>query len=73
MSLAFMTEAQDLAFHGRTGRGKTHLAIAIGLECVERGMEARFFTTTELLIVPTRAGGGIDRGRYSPNCPRQIC
>ena len=55
MSLAFVTEAQDFVFHGKTGRGKTHLAIAIGLACVERGMEARFFTAAELVMALTRA------------------
>ena len=55
MSLAFVAEAQDFVFHGKTGRGKTHLAIAIGLACVERGMEARFFTAAELVMALTRA------------------
>jgi len=36
--------------------GKTHLAIAIGLACVERGMETRFFTAAELVMALTRAG-----------------
>ena len=29
-SLRFVDAAQDFVFHGQTGRGKTHLAIAIG-------------------------------------------
>ena len=29
MSLAFVDSAQDFVFHGQTGRGKTHLAIAV--------------------------------------------
>ena len=55
MSLAFVTEAQDFVFHGKTGRGKTHLAIVIGLACVEHGMEARFFTAAELVMALTKA------------------
>ena len=33
-SLSFVDAAQDFVFHGQTGRGKTHLAIAIGSACV---------------------------------------
>ena len=55
MSLAFVAEAQDFVFHGKTGRGKTRLAIAIGLACVERGMEARFLAAAELVMALTRA------------------
>ena len=53
MSLAFVAEAQDFVFHGKTGRGKTRLAIAIGLACVERGMEARFLAAAELVMALT--------------------
>lgn len=50
VSLAFMESAQDFVFHGQTGRGKTHLAIAIGVECVHRGKSVRFFTAAELVM-----------------------
>lgn len=50
MGLGFVDRAQDFVFHGQTGRGKTHLAIAIGAACVERGMEVRFFTAAELTL-----------------------
>ena len=48
-SLAFVADAQDFVFHGQTGRGKTHLAIAVGSACVQAGMAVRFFTTAELM------------------------
>lgn len=54
-SLAFVDAAQDFVFHGQTGRGKTHLAIAVGLACVNAGLEARFFTAAELVLSLTRA------------------
>ena len=38
-SLGFIDAAQDFVFHGQTGRGKTHLAIAIGIAAVNRGCE----------------------------------
>ena len=35
--LDFAAKAQDLVFYGKTGRGKTHLATALGMLAVERG------------------------------------
>lgn len=62
-SLTFMAAAQDFVFHGQTGRGKTHLAIAIGISAVEKGREVRFFTAAELVMALTRAHaeGNLDR------------
>lgn len=40
-SLSFVDAAQDFVFHGQTGRGKTHLAIAIGSACVMAGKAVR--------------------------------
>lgn len=54
-ALTFVDAAQDFVFHGQTGRGKTHLAIAIGMACAERGREVRFFTAAELVMALTRA------------------
>ena len=54
-SLSFVDDAQDFVFHGRTGRGKTHLAIALGMECVRRARPVRFFTAAELVLALTRA------------------
>ena len=42
LSLDFVPKAQDLVFHGRTGRGKTHLATALGMKAIERDMSVRF-------------------------------
>lgn len=38
--LDFAAKAQDLVFYGKTGRGKTHLATALGMLAVERGRHA---------------------------------
>ena len=48
--LDFMDRAQDLVFYGRTGRGKTHLATALGMKAVERGRSVRFRQTAELVL-----------------------
>lgn len=55
MSLAFVDAAQDFVFHGQTGRGKTHLAIAVGNACVQAGRSVRFFTTAQLVLMLVRA------------------
>lgn len=55
MSLAFVDAAQDFVFHGQTGRGKTHLAIAVGNACVQAGRAVRFFTTAQLVLMLVKA------------------
>lgn len=49
-SLEFLDHAQDLVFYGRTGRGKTHLATALGVKAVEEGRSVRFCQTAELVL-----------------------
>lgn len=53
--LSFVDAAQDFVFYGQTGRGKTHLATAIGLACMNLGMETRFCTAAELVLELTKA------------------
>ena len=57
---AFLTESRNAVLIGGTGSGKTHLAIAIGANCVrERAARVRFFNTVDLvnqLEAETRAG-----------------
>ena len=48
--LDFAAKAQDLVFYGKTGRGKTHLATALGMLAVERGRSVRFRQTAELVL-----------------------
>lgn len=55
MSLGFVDAAQDFVFHGQTGRGKTHLAIAVGSACVQTGRSVRFFTTAQLVLMLVKA------------------
>lgn len=49
-SLAFLDAAQGFVFHGRTGRGKTHLAIAIGVRAINMGRSVRFYSTARLVM-----------------------
>lgn len=57
---AFLTESRNAVLIGGTGSGKTHLAIAIGANCVrEREARVRFFNTVDLvnqLEAEARAG-----------------
>ena len=57
---AFLSESRNAVLIGGTGSGKTHLAIAIGANCVrEREARVRFFNTVDLvnqLEAEARAG-----------------
>lgn len=53
--LEFIDKAQDFVFHGQTGRGKTHLSEAIGILAVNKGVEVRFFTAAQLVMMLRRA------------------
>lgn len=37
LGLGFIPRAQDLVFYGKTGRGKTHLAIGLGMKAIDMG------------------------------------
>lgn len=54
-ALGFIDEAQDFVFYGQTGRGKTHLSEAIGILAVSSGIEVRFFTAAQLVMMLRRA------------------
>lgn len=49
-SLEFLDAAQDFVLYGQTGRGKTHLAIAIGTVAVARDKAVRFYIAAELAL-----------------------
>ena len=49
LSLSFMERAEDLVFYGPTGRGKTHVATAVGMAAVSAGHPVRFWQTARLV------------------------
>jgi DNA replication protein DnaC len=55
LSPDFIPKAQDLMFYGKTGRGKTHPATALGVNAVSRSLNARFHQTAELVLQPGKA------------------
>src|SRR6201981_335543 len=44
----FVSEGRSLILHGKTGRGKTHLAVAIGYRAIQNGFETFCTTAREL-------------------------
>ena len=56
LSPDFITEGNNLVLHGKPGRGKTHLAIAIAYRAIQLGFEARFVTAAELIDELSAAG-----------------
>jgi DNA replication protein DnaC len=49
LGLDFVTEGRSLILHGKTGRGKTHLAVAIGYRAIQNGFETLFTTAAKLI------------------------
>src|SRR6516162_9891047 len=45
----FVTEGRSLIFYGKAGRGKTHLAVAIGYRAIQNGFETLCTTAAELI------------------------
>ena len=54
-SLDFITRAQDLVLYGDVGTGKTHMATALVAAACRQGIQARFFTTSALVMMLRRA------------------
>lgn len=44
MGFGFAKSALPLVFYGKTRYGKTHLAVVLGIACVNAGYEAQFFS-----------------------------
>lgn len=49
LTLRFLDTYDNILFIGNSGVGKTHLAVSIGLECIDRGLSCLFITSTELV------------------------
>ncbi|WP_427448963.1 IS21-like element helper ATPase IstB [Pedobacter suwonensis] len=49
MNLSFLDNKENLIFLGPPGIGKTHLAVAIGMEAITKGMKTYFITMSELV------------------------
>ena len=47
---SYIERAEPVIFLGNPGLGKTHLAIALGLEACRQGRSVRFFTAVDLAV-----------------------
>lgn len=63
LGLSFVDAAEDLVFFGKTGRGKTHTAIGLGMRAVAAGVPVRFYQTAQLVLALGKAkrDGTLDR------------
>jgi DNA replication protein DnaC len=57
-SLSFLDRAEDLVLFGPSGRGKTHLAIALGILATSSGRPVRFYTAADLVYALSAAHRG---------------
>jgi DNA replication protein DnaC len=55
LSLSFIDAAENLVLYGPSGRGKTHLATALGMMACNAGMSVRFFTAADLVYALSRS------------------
>jgi DNA replication protein DnaC len=53
--LSFVDRAENLVLYGPSGRGKTHLAVALGILAANRGIPVRFYTASDLVYALARA------------------
>lgn len=49
VSCQFIREKRNLVLYGPVGTGKTHLAVALGVNACDLGIETRFFTVAALV------------------------
>ena len=63
LDLDFVENAENLVFFGKSGRGKTHLAIALGILATQRGMEVRWWSTADLVRALGKAKKEGDPGK----------
>lgn len=61
--MQFVRDAEDLVFYGQTGRGKTHMATALGIAATSAGYPAGFWQTAQLVprLGKAKREGTLDR------------
>lgn len=50
LSGSFIAAKHNLVFFGPVGTGKTHLAVALGIQACENNLMVRFYTVTDLIL-----------------------
>jgi DNA replication protein DnaC len=61
--LAFLKQKENILMLGKVGTGKTHLAIALGVEACRQGYDVRFYRVSELVakLLERHANGTLMR------------
>jgi len=75
-STAFVARNENLILYGPVGTGKTHLAIAMGVEAINQGKKVKFYRTAALVnhLTDARAKGELRKlMRQIENCDLLIC
>lgn len=62
-SCDFIRDKQNLLLYGNVGTGKTHMAIALGVEACKSGHQVRFFRTSALVnkLLDAKKGGELSK------------
>lgn len=63
LDLDFVENAENLVFFGKSGRGKTHMATALGIQATQKGLEVRWWSTADLVRALSRAKKDGDPGK----------
>lgn len=70
-ALAFITRKENLILYGNVGTGKTHLAIALGIQAINQGLRVQYFSLHELVnqLVDAKEKGSYSKfmGRLNKN------
>lgn len=71
----FVTEGRSLILYGKTGHGKTHLAVAIGYRAIQNGFETFFTTAAQLIEELSNAGrkGQLQESLLAYTHPHVLC
>lgn len=55
LALDFVEDAENLVFFGPSGRGKSHLATALGIRATQQGLETRWWSAAALVSALSKA------------------
>lgn len=66
-NVEFIEKSENIIFYGPSGRGKTHLATAIGYEACSIGKSVRFFKVSNLVTELIEVSEAGNLGRYLRN------